>query len=51
MEDAWRDAILNGNSSEMESLLADDYMAITPNGTLHVKGTDNCQTESGHTAL
>ena len=34
MEDAWRDAILNGNISEMESLLADDYMAITPNGTL-----------------
>jgi ketosteroid isomerase-like protein len=34
MEEAWRDAILNGNSSEMESLLADDYMAITPNGTL-----------------
>ena len=34
LEEAWRDAVLNGNSAVMESLLADDYMAITPNGTL-----------------
>jgi ketosteroid isomerase-like protein len=34
LEEAWRNAVLNGSSSAMESLLADDYMAITPNGTL-----------------
>jgi len=37
LEEAWQNAILNGNSSAMESLLADDYMAITPNGTLQSK--------------
>jgi ketosteroid isomerase-like protein len=34
LEDAWRIAVLKGNTSAMESLLADDYMGITPNGTL-----------------
>jgi ketosteroid isomerase-like protein len=47
MEEAWRDAILNGNSSEMESLLADDYMAITPNGTLLSKDQTIARLKAG----
>ena len=34
LEDQWRNAVLTGDVKTMESLLADDYMAITPNGTL-----------------
>jgi len=34
LEDEWRDAILSGDVKRLGSLLADDYMAITPNGTL-----------------
>jgi ketosteroid isomerase-like protein len=34
LEEQWRTAVLSGNSASLESLLADDYMAITPSGTL-----------------
>jgi len=34
LEDEWRNAILSGDVKTMDSLLADDYMAITPAGTL-----------------
>ncbi len=37
LEEAWRNAILHGNIPAMESLLADDYMAITPTGILQSK--------------
>lgn len=37
LEDAWRNAVLNANTTVMASLLADDYMAITPSGTLQNK--------------
>jgi len=37
LEDTWRDAIIHRNSSAMDSLLADDYIAITANGTLQSK--------------
>ncbi len=37
LEEAWRSAVLHGNISAMESLLADDYMAITPTGILQSK--------------
>lgn len=37
LEDAWRNAVLRGNTSAMEALLADDYMAITPTGILQSK--------------
>lgn len=37
LEDQWRDAILTSNTRELDSLLADDYMAITPSGTLQTK--------------
>lgn len=37
LEDLWRDAILGNNVKAMDALLADDYMAITANGTLESK--------------
>ena len=37
LEQTWRDAVLNRSVSAMENLLADDYIAITPNGTLQSK--------------
>jgi ketosteroid isomerase-like protein len=37
LEDTWRTAILKGDSNTIGSLLADDYMAISPNGTLQTK--------------
>ncbi len=37
LEQNWRDAILHRNVQAMEALLADDYIAITANGTLQSK--------------
>jgi ketosteroid isomerase-like protein len=37
LEDAWRAAVLKGDIVAMDALLADDYMAITPTGTLQSK--------------
>jgi ketosteroid isomerase-like protein len=37
LEDAWRIAMLKGNSAAMESLLADDYTAITAKGAIQTK--------------
>jgi ketosteroid isomerase-like protein len=37
LEEVWRNAVLKANTAALESLLADDYMAITPNGTLQTK--------------
>jgi len=37
LEQTWRDAILHRNSATLDTLLADDYLAITANGTLQSK--------------
>jgi ketosteroid isomerase-like protein len=37
LEEQWRTAILNCNATVMNSLLAEDYVAITPFGTLETK--------------
>lgn len=37
MEEAWRNAVLRSSSAAMSPLLADDYIAITPSGTLETK--------------
>jgi ketosteroid isomerase-like protein len=37
LEQKWKDAVMGRNASALESLLADDYIAITPNGTLQSK--------------
>ena len=34
LEDEWRSAVLGGDVKTMDSLLSEDYMAITPSGTL-----------------
>jgi ketosteroid isomerase-like protein len=34
LEQTWRDAILHRDVKAMDHLLAEDYIAITPNGTL-----------------
>ncbi len=47
LEDHWRDAILNRNVAAMDALLANDYMAITPNGTLQSKDETLANMRSG----
>jgi len=37
LEDEWRNAVLTSNTKEMESLLAEDYISITPSGTVQTK--------------
>lgn len=37
LEDRWRDAMVASDVSTLEALLADDYIGITPNGTLQTK--------------
>jgi ketosteroid isomerase-like protein len=37
LEEAFRNAVLTSNSAVLNSLLADDYTAITANGTLQTK--------------
>jgi len=47
LEETWRDAILHRNSAAMDALLADDYMAITGNGTLQSKDQTLANLRSG----
>ena len=47
LEDTWRNAILKGDTTTLGSLLADDYMAITPNGTLENKDESLASIRSG----
>jgi ketosteroid isomerase-like protein len=37
LEDTWRNAVLTSNTTTLSALLSDDYMAITPSGTLQTK--------------
>lgn len=37
LEDVWRNAVLHGNTTAMDALLAEDYMAISPTGILQSK--------------
>ena len=37
LEDEWRNAVLNSDAKAMDSLLAEDYMAITPAGTIQTR--------------
>jgi ketosteroid isomerase-like protein len=46
-EEAWRDAILKGNIAALDALLADDYMAISSNGTLQNKEQALANVRSG----
>jgi ketosteroid isomerase-like protein len=49
LEEAWREAVLKSNTAQMESLLADDYMAITSSGTLQTKEQALDNLRSGRT--
>lgn len=37
LEETWKDAIIHRNAQAMDTLLADDYIAISANGTLQSK--------------
>lgn len=37
LEEDWRNSMLKNDAAALDSLLADDYMAITPSGTLQSK--------------
>ena len=47
LEELWRSAILNSNTSVMSSLLSEDYVAITPFGTLETKDQTLASLRSG----
>ena len=47
LEQVWRDAIIQRNASALDDLLADDYIAITPNGTLQSKDQTLATLRSG----
>lgn len=47
LEEEWRDAVLQGDTKIMNSLLADDYMAITAYGTLQTRDEALANLHSG----
>src|SRR5580658_5325659 len=47
LEDTWRTAILKGDTNTIGKLLADDYMAISPSGTLQTKEESLASIRSG----
>jgi ketosteroid isomerase-like protein len=47
LEDTWRNAVLNSDTKAMDSLLADDYMAITAAGTLQSRDETLANLRSG----
>ena len=49
LEETWRDAILKSNTTVMDGLLADDYMAITASGMLQTKEQTLASLRAGHT--
>jgi ketosteroid isomerase-like protein len=49
LELAWRNAVLKADTAAMDALLADDYMAILPNGTLQSKEETLASLRSGTT--
>lgn len=51
LEEVWRNAILKVDIPAMSALLADDYMAITPNGTLQTKDEALANLRSGATRI
>ena len=47
LEQVWRDSIIQRNAPALDELLADDYIAITPNGTLQSKDQTLANLRSG----
>lgn len=51
LEEAWRSAVLSGNTTAMDSLLADDYIAITASGALQTKEQALVSLRAGRTRI
>jgi ketosteroid isomerase-like protein len=51
LEETWRDAVLKSNTTVMANLLAEDYMAITADGTLQTKTQALDSLRTGHMHL
>jgi len=51
LEELWRVALLKDDTAAMSSLLADDYIAITPTGTVQTKDEALAALRSGRTHL
>jgi ketosteroid isomerase-like protein len=49
MEESWRNAVLKGNTTTLDSLLADDFMAISASGTLQTKEETLANLRTGRT--
>jgi ketosteroid isomerase-like protein len=49
LEDIWCNALLKSNVAAVDALLADDYMAITPSGTLQTRDQALANLRSGQT--
>jgi hypothetical protein len=47
LEEAWRNAVLKSNATAMDALLADDFLAVTPSGTLQTKDQALANLRSG----
>jgi ketosteroid isomerase-like protein len=47
LEMQWRDAVLGNNVSQMDHLLADDYIGISANGTIETKTQELAQRKAG----
>lgn len=51
LEEQWRTAVLHADSTAMDALLADDFMAITSSGTLQTKDEALANLRSGRTRI
>jgi ketosteroid isomerase-like protein len=51
LEETWRSAVLTSDASAISSLLADDYTAITSNGTLQTREDWLASLRSGQTHI
>ena len=51
LEEAWRNAMLKSDAAALDSLLSEDYMAITPSGTLQSKEEALASMRSGEIHL
>jgi ketosteroid isomerase-like protein len=51
LEDQWRDALMKGNTAQLEKLMADDYLAITASGTLQTREEALTSLHSGQTHI
>jgi ketosteroid isomerase-like protein len=47
LEMQWRDAVVSNNVSQMDHLLADDYIGISANGTVETKTQELAQRKAG----